>query len=185
MSEYNFLYKRLVQGPNDVAGALAYALYKAEKVAYIAECERKNGGPATDEDLQAFHLITNTSVRIEAYQNQAQELVRQFLTDILAQQLAQDRLELRQEYLAVAVDDLKEHAKATRQDLLSALAEKNSMWRGVWQNVIAGLVTMLLTFGFVLAVWMWEVGPNQILFGAWQKYIQQAPTPADKSSPTP
>jgi hypothetical protein len=31
----NPIYKKLVKGPNDTVGALAYALYKQRKVAYI------------------------------------------------------------------------------------------------------------------------------------------------------
>ena len=35
--QYNWVYKELVQGPDDVVGALAYVLYKQQKIAFIEQ----------------------------------------------------------------------------------------------------------------------------------------------------
>lgn len=64
MSDYNHIYKKLVKGPNDVVGALAYALYKEEKIAYINQFTQEHQREPADEDLKAFHRMTNVEQRI-------------------------------------------------------------------------------------------------------------------------
>ena len=51
--QYNFIYSKLVRDEDDFVGHIAYALYKAEKVAYIEKFKSEHGGQEpTEEDLK-------------------------------------------------------------------------------------------------------------------------------------
>lgn len=164
MSDYNHIYKKLVKGPNDVVGALAYALYKEEKIAYINQFTQEHQREPADEDLKAFHRMTNVEQRIQSYQDQAEKLLQNFLEDVLTTQLQEEQRKL-----------TDSHAATAFKTITQAIAEKNGFWKGVGQNVVAGIVTTLITFGFVLGAWMWTEGPTKILSGAWHKYTQESP----------
>ncbi|MFZ4625483.1 MAG: hypothetical protein ACOYNF_14765, partial [Rhodoferax sp.] len=61
-----------------------------------------------------------------------------------------------------------------------------SFKQGVYQNVVAGLVTTLMAFGLILGAWMYSEGPGKILTGAAAKFINGdapvPPTPAASSA---
>ncbi|MBX9835203.1 MAG: hypothetical protein K2X65_03415 [Burkholderiaceae bacterium] len=170
MSGYNFIYKKLVQGPDDVVGALAYALYKEEKIAYVIEFQADRQRAPEDADLQEFHRMTNVPQRIEAYKQQAERLLQEFLDDALVLVLQERTLQMHQEFMAQQVSAISTQIESKSQELHQAITHENRFWSGVQQNVVAGVVTTLMAFGFVLAAWMWAEGPDKILSGAWNKY---------------
>ena len=48
--QYNFIYSKLVRDEDDFVGHIAYALYKAEKVAYIEKFKSEHGGQEPTEE---------------------------------------------------------------------------------------------------------------------------------------
>lgn len=170
MSDYNFIYKKLVQSPNDVVGALAYALYKEEKIAYLTAFRDEKKIDPIDAELAEFHRITNVPQRIESYRQQAEGLLQEFLDDVLAAQLLAKEEQLKSELIARQIEGLAKDVVARTQSIEEAVKTKQSFWPGVRQNIVAGFATTLITFGFVLATWMWNEGPMNILQGAWAKY---------------
>jgi hypothetical protein len=155
---YNCVYKALVEGPNDVSGALAYVLYKNEKIAYIESFATENGQQPKDVDLVELHRMTNLPGRLESYREQADVLLEEFLDNALTEQFREYKQQLRDDAILKQI--------------------KPSFMHGVYQNILAGLITTLMTFGFVLVVWMYNEGPSKILAGAASKFMNgetQAP----------
>lgn len=160
--KYNWIYKKLVTDHNDVLGALAYVLYKEQKIRYIEKFVADEGHQPDDNDFEEFHRITNLDDSLVGYQERADVLLEKFLDNTLAEQL-------------------RELSKQMHDDAV-VRAVQSGFWQGVGQNVVAGLVTMLMTFGLILAAWMYSVGPDKILSGAAKKYLS---TDADKPEQTP
>ncbi|QPS10323.1 hypothetical protein EZI45_29755 [Delftia tsuruhatensis] len=185
MSDYNFIYKKLVQSPNDVVGALAYALYKEEKIAYISSFKTEHDRDPNEQELQAFHRVSNGQPRIEAYQMQAQGLLQKFLDDVLASELVERGNQLSEEILQQKLDRQGERQKQFHNIQVREIQRKNGFWKGVGQNIIAAAATTFLTFGVVLVAWMYTEGPNKIISGAWSKFNQTGEPPQGDSNTTP
>lgn len=163
MSDYNYIYKKLVQSPNDVVGALAYGLYKEEKIAYLTQFKVEHGAEPTDQDLLAFHRMTNVPQRIDAYKLQAEGLLQEFLDDVLGAALVEQQQSIQQ-------NALMQSLRNNNRVLLTAVKGKFNFLKGVVQSILAGLVTTGITFGFVLGAWMWNEGPDRIMADALKKY---------------
>ncbi|SLM31655.1 hypothetical protein MTBBW1_410010 [Desulfamplus magnetovallimortis] len=56
----NYIYSELVEGKNDVIGALAYSLYKQQKIECITDFEKKYERRPTEEELAPFKEISNS-----------------------------------------------------------------------------------------------------------------------------
>jgi hypothetical protein len=164
--KYNWIYKALVKGPDDVSGALAYGLYKADKIAYIESFAKEKGHQPDTSELAEFHRMTNLPGALDTYRERADALLETFLDNMLTEQLDTYRTQVRDDAMVKAM---------TR-----------GFWPGVWQNVVAGLFATLMTFGFVLAVWMYNEGPSKILSGAANKFLgtDAAASPAQTAKTT-
>lgn len=149
--QYNWVYKELVKGSEDVSGALAYVLYKNAKIAYIESVVKEKSQQPSDADLAEFHRITNLPDTLNGYRERADALLESFLDNVLAEQLAVFKAELRTDAVINSV--------------------RPNFWTGVKQNIVAGIVSTLITFGFVLGAWMYTEGPAKILTGAANKMI--------------
>lgn len=160
---YNWIYKELVKGPNDVSGALAYVLYKNDKIAYIESFAKEHERQPERDDLKEFTRMTNLPGALDAYRERADFLLEGFLDNVLAEQLTQLRQQVHDDAVVNAV--------------------KRSWLRGVSENLVAGLVTSLITFGFILAVWMYNEGPAKILTGVAKKMLgDESPSILQKPS---
>lgn len=160
--QYNWIYKELVKGPNDVSGALAYVLYKNEKIAYIESFAADKKQQPNNSDLVEFHRMTNLPHRLESYREQADVLLEEFLDNVLTEQFRQYKQQLRDEAILKHI--------------------KPSFKQGVYQNVVAGIVTTLMTFGLVLGSWMYSEGPSKILAGAASKFMNGDTPPASAAA---
>jgi hypothetical protein len=87
-NSYNWISKRLIEDPNDVVGALAYALYKRQKIAYIkAYTDEHDGVEPDDAALKSFHIATDTDTFEASIRSQAEVMLDKFLDQVLAGQL--------------------------------------------------------------------------------------------------
>lgn len=86
--EFNYIYSKLVQEPNDIVGLLAYSIYKEHKIAYITDFTSKNGRAPSDTELMRFHDSSSTEACIATYKENAAQKMRDVLD-----QLMQDNIE--------------------------------------------------------------------------------------------
>ncbi|UYY88127.1 hypothetical protein [Alcaligenes sp. SMD-FA] len=181
MSNYNFIYRQLVKAPNDVVGALAYALYKHEKVEYIAKFKQQhNNADPSDKELAHFHLTSTTEARIGSYQQSAEALLNNFLTEVLTEAIEHHQEQVEQSMYMRAL-------RRAKVDIGKQIDSKHSFLRGVWQNVIAGFVTTLITFGIILGAWMMTVGPDNMFWTVVDHLRDRATDlkPETKPNPSP
>lgn len=175
---YNYIFKKLVKDPDDVSGALAYVLYKNEKVAYIEEFTKDQGHEPTEAELAEFHRMTNLPGRIEAYRTQAEDLLNTFLDNALGAQLLAYKQQVKDEAVLGELKQMKEVQETNNAATIEAI--KPSFASGVGQNLIAGLITTFITFGFVLLVWMYNEGPTTIMQNGLKKYLGNEPATSEK-----
>ena len=159
MQGYNFIYKKLVTSPNDVVGAIAYSLYKSEKVQYIEEHTKAVGNPPDDNALEGFHRTSNLDIRLAAYRRSAEDLLNEFLDDVLATSLLEEKQKLKDDAVLQLVEE----------------RTKPRMWIGVAQNVVAGVITSVLTALVVFGAWMYAEGVDQVVNKTMQKFATQTP----------
>ena len=104
---YNWIYKALVNGPNDVHGAVAYVLYKNEKIAYIEHFSKEKGHQPDSNDLAEFHRMTNLPGRLDSYREQADRLLEEFLERMLAARVQEAEDAFRQSHISTNIHDAK------------------------------------------------------------------------------
>lgn len=164
LQRYNWIYKELVKSKNDVSGALAYVLYKNDKIAYIESFAKDHDRQPSQEDLVEFTRMTNLPGALDAYRDRAELLLEDFLDNALTEQLNQFRQQIRDDAVVKAV--------------------KKSTLRSIAENLAAGLLSTLITFGFVLIVWMYNVGPSKILSEGFKKFVGAEEASAQQSVPS-
>lgn len=86
---YNWIYERLVQDENDLVGAIAYVLYKQQKIEFIEGIERASSTDPSAEQWAEFHRLTCLESSILNYQKRAEDLVNQFLRNMLSGHIEQ------------------------------------------------------------------------------------------------
>lgn len=77
---YNYIYKELVEGQNDIVGHIAYSLYKADKIKFIEKFKADHRGiDPTEADLKPFHDASCLEGALERYKLTAMSILQQFL----------------------------------------------------------------------------------------------------------
>lgn len=126
--QYNWVYKQLVSSPNDVVGALAYVLYKQQKISYLDQFHREHGRAPTDDELSSFHMISTLPDSVASYQERAETWVDEFLELALASKLRQAEEDIK---AAVTIGEIK----GVKSDLTAAV--------GAFQQVLEGKMALL------------------------------------------
>jgi hypothetical protein len=147
-ASYNTIYEKLTANPNDLVGALAYIIYKKQKVEF---CKNHPTGAPDRAELDNFHRIASLQTSVDSYRAQAEALAQAFLT--------------------VALDDLADRTETeTRQDVLSKqLTTVTTGLQTQLNTVNTGLQTQLNTINSVLDAkrswvgWGRDVGGNLVV----------------------
>ena len=145
---YNFIYRKLVESPDDITGMIAYALYKREKIEFIQGFISKYNRSPTDAELKSFHLSSNTEARLNAYRIQAGVIAREFLEISLDEKVKEIEDGWREGYLQGLIgSDLKE---------LKRFAP------GVIQGLVSSWVFSFSVALVLLAAVVIRVGPSDV-----------------------
>lgn len=112
--QYNWVYKELVQGPNDVVGALAYLLYKQQKIAFLEKIQADHNREPTPEELGSFHTYTRLEETLQGFKDRAEALADEFLEVALSTKLQQAETLIRHSVTT-------EEVRAAKESILSAL----------------------------------------------------------------
>ena len=110
-SPYNWIYKELVKDPDDAVGAIAYVLYKRDKIAFIEATFSTYSRNPTPDELKVFHTQTCLPAKIETYRAQAEQLAEAFLNAGVAKRVQDFEDEVRESVLnqniSAVLDELK------------------------------------------------------------------------------
>lgn len=117
-------FSKFVESPDDLSGLIAYALYKADKVAF---CDTH-----PDADVNGFILTANLPTQVVAYRLKA-ELMLEDMTE---------------EALGEAVEKIEKDYISRAENIEKALG----FWRGVGSNIIANLAALAISILVVVLV---------------------------------
>lgn len=140
---YNYIYKRLVESPDDIVGQIAYGLYKADKIEFIEKFKNEhNGEEPTEDDFKSFHSVSCLERTLERYKLAAESILQQFLDynmESFQTQFAEDCINNHKEILADVVSDLK------------PMGAMKQFFFGLSQSVVGAFVFALLlaAIGFI------------------------------------
>jgi len=122
---YSRIYKLLVTDTSDAVGAIAYILYKRDKIACIEATLATHGRAPTADELKVFHPQSCMPAALEAYHTQANQLVEAFLNAALVPRMREFEDEVRESVL--------------NQNMSAVLSELKSKKRFVaWAGDIVG-----------------------------------------------
>lgn len=124
---YSRVYKLLVHGEDDLAGQIAYAVYKQQKIDKITRFTTKNKRPPSDDDLASFMENAESETQLRFYQDRAVSILKDFLEESLMAEVDEMNTQLKAEY------------DAKINELLTSLRPKGFMY-GVWQGVFASFI---------------------------------------------
>jgi len=90
MRKFNFIYNKMVEEDKDLAGIIAYSVYKKHKIEIIEKIkEDKDDDKILESELQAFVTMSNTDTQIEAYRTEAKQVLKEY-SDILLKEKLED-----------------------------------------------------------------------------------------------
>lgn len=146
--QYNWVYKELVQGPDDVVGALAYILYKQHKIAFIEDTKAKHGREPNEEEMACFRTITCLPVTLSGFKERAEVLADEFLEVALQTKLQQAEVHL--------------VSSATITEIKGVKTDINLTIKGAEQILDSKLDAIIGEFGGRKGFWGWlrDIGAN-------------------------
>lgn len=147
---YNTIYEKLTADPNDLVGALAYIIYKQQKVEF---CKATSGGNPSREEIERFHVIAALDASIAAYRSQAEAMAQAFLNEGLDDLVERTEAETRQDVLYTYIGTLNTGLQTQLSAVNETLAAKRTWvgWlRDVSGNLIVNVVTILIIGALVL-----------------------------------
>lgn len=112
---YSRIYKLLVTDTSDAVGAIAYILYKRDKIAFIeATLAAHRRAPPADE-LKVFHTQSCMPAALAAYHTQANQLVDAFLNAALVPRMREFEDEVRESVLNQNVSAVLSELKSKKR----------------------------------------------------------------------
>jgi hypothetical protein len=147
---YNTIYEKLTADPNDLVGALAYIIYKQQKVEFF---KTTSGGNPSREEIERFHAIASLDASIAAYRSQGEAMAQAFLNagldDLVQRTEADTRQDVLYRYLSTINTGLQRQL-TTIDTMLSARRTWLGWLRDVGGNLVVNVVTILIIGALVL-----------------------------------
>lgn len=156
-------YSALVLSDADMAGHVAYALYKRDKLKFCEFSAAKHGRPVSADELATFIDTANLPTRLDAYRTEAEQLLGNFADEVLELQREQDR---------TAMD----------RKLIQELKAARSFPRAVGENLAGSLLTVAIVALLALVLYGTRIGFFPLLadvFG-YEVTPKQVATPPDR-----
>ncbi|MFG6376345.1 MAG: hypothetical protein K1W05_10585 [Desulfovibrio sp.] len=135
---YNYIFSKLVESPDDLLGLLAYGLYKQQKIEHIKLYKDKHDGAGpTDDELVHFHELSSSPIQIENYKQIAGNKLNMVMDQLMADN----------------IDKFRQAAADGQRDAIAELKPtiKNYVISGIVGN-ISFIVAMGVIFAFVYLV---------------------------------
>lgn len=152
---YNTIYETLTADSNDLVGALAYIIYKKQKVEF---CKNHPGGAPGRAELDNFHRIASLQTSIDSYRAQAEALAQAFLTVALDDLADRTENETRQDVLAKQITTLNTGLQTQLNTINANLDAKRTLvgWgRDVGGNLVVNLLTIVIIGAIVVGYKSW------------------------------
>lgn len=154
---YSNAFENLVKDRQDLPGAIAYALYKADKREYI----RENNLTSDDSRVKEFHTIALREEAVIALKKEAGRLIAEYISSATA-----DAEKRANERFLPAIEGVKSH-----------IDKRTGFWMAVWASIVA---TILFALILTTAVWLNKNQQNPLggLYQMLHEGTGGAPAPA-------
>lgn len=168
--EYSRAFEKLVESPQDIEGAIAYAIYKWDKRTYI----QKEGLELGDPKIRDYHKTTLGDGHVTSLKNRA----RNILAEYAATATAKAEQQAKQAVLAAiaGVDGKLAALEATvngkTATIETTVRRRTRFWPAFFSSVAAGVVATFV-FAFVLTVAVWLSQNKQNPLGALYKLLHE------------
>ena len=139
---YSRVYKLLVHGEDDLAGQIAYAVYKQHKIEKIARFAAQNNRQPRDDELASFMDNAESETQLQFYRDRALSILKDFLEQSLTAELDEITAQIKSEY------------ENKINEILVSLRPKGFMY-GVWQGVFASFIFFAAGILLLLATGGW------------------------------
>ncbi|MBQ6001704.1 MAG: hypothetical protein IJL18_02500 [Synergistaceae bacterium] len=146
---YSDVYSRLVKDDNDVAGQIAYSIYKRTKKEFIARKQAELGVTLIPDEVIEEFYANQTDYMLELYRKHASKLTRDFLDASYNNDITAEKQQLE-----------KEH-----NEKYNKLADsvKPSFWYGVLQGITASFLFVLAGYILLKMNGSWDILLNNLL----------------------
>lgn len=141
--KYNNIFSLLVNSRADIAGHIAYSLYKEDKVSYVSRFKETNKREPTDDELSIFHDVSSQPESIQKYRYIASNILSSFLDYSLeesANKIEQDCDQRHADILRGVIEPLR----PPKRRIL--------FWHGVFQSIAGAFIFALLVAAFMFIV---------------------------------
>lgn len=155
--KHNSIYSILVHDETDLAGAIAYSMYKRHKIEWIEQTKIENNGhEPTKEQLADFHRLSLLPSSIESYQEKADRFLGGFLSISLENAIEQVKEHNKQEIY----NELTRLLKSTQDELQlvkTEVAKRKSYGQLAIDAIISvvGTIIVIILVGFLLQGYRW------------------------------
>lgn len=137
------MFRELVQDREDLAGMVAYILYKRQKIEWIRSFHAKHDGidPTDHEVAEEFTAFCGMPSQLGQYRDLAAEIVEDVMHGTLAR-------------------DLMHRQSASQRNNFGGA---RPFWRGLLESIAANLMTVILTAGITGIAWVLVTGPSNLV----------------------
>lgn len=146
---YSNVYSRLVKDDNDVAGQMAYSVYKRTKAEFVAQKQAELGTMTLPEDVFEEFYATQTDYVLDTYRSRAKLMMREFLDASYGDDVIAEKQRLEKEY-------------SEKYNKL-ADAVKPSFWYGVIQGIAASFLFIFAGYILLKMNGVWDILLNNLL----------------------
>lgn len=145
---YSDAYDRLVKDDGDIAGLVAYGIYKKAKRSFIRQKQAEFGVTMISDDILEEFYANQTDYALELYKMHANTMTREFLDESYKKDLAQEKQQL----------DEKHNERYNKL----AEAVKPSFWFGVLQGFVASFLFVLAGYIILKMNGSWDILLNNL-----------------------
>jgi len=149
LTQYNYIYDKLVDSEDDIHGIISYSVYKRQKIQFIKDFESKHGRMPNDDELQPFTDLSTSDAQLEFYKSEATVLTQRFLSNVLDEDLRE-----RDEHFSALL-----HSKLSSH--LDSIKPRHFL--DIVKGAAGSLLFVTLTGVLYFAVWSLSASPKGVI----------------------
>lgn len=138
--KFNTIFKRLVSGPDDLVGMVAYGIYKQEKRDWIIRFQTEKGRRPNEAEVWAFneHFSETALARLRS---EAESMLIAFAESVVESRTP----DIAKGIMASGMEDLSKAIEQSTTDVKGYVkAQTSPGWAIVW-NTVAWLISVVIT----------------------------------------
>ena len=95
---YNYVYDKLVKSGDDIAGMVAYCIYKQHKIEFITKFKEEKGREPSDDECESFFMSAITQTQLDNYHKKAESIFSSIVSTTTNSQIKDIEENMTKEY---------------------------------------------------------------------------------------